>query len=123
MHCPKCMSETAVIVTSRFTDGTRRRHKCLNAACGHRFNTAQVIYGKPFAVCKGARMKWVAGKPGEDGHWVTAKTLRALELETIRHKRARLTKAERLAFIRKSLFPNRYTEPAETAETEGEDRG
>lgn len=121
MHCPKCMSETTVITTAQFTDGTRRRHKCRNAACGHRFNTAQVIYGRPFAVCKGQRMKWIAGEPGGDGHWVTAKTLRALELESLRHKRSKFTAEERRAFIMKSLFPDRtYPKPAEP---EGQDDG
>lgn len=118
MHCPKCKHETRVITTVHFTDGTRRRHKCVNEACGHRFNSAQVMYGKPFAVCKGKRMKWIAGEPGGDGHWIVATTLRALDMEAMRHKRSKATKEERMAFIRKALFPNKPTETDEFGEQE-----
>lgn len=101
MLCPKCNSATSVIGTHHFTDGIRRRHACRNKECGYRFNTAQVIYGKPFAVCKGKRMRRIEGK------WVTAKSVREMELHVLRAKRARFTKEERLEFIRRSLFKNR----------------
>lgn len=97
MLCPKCSTETRVIATHHFTDGIRRRHRCTKAECGHRFNTAQVLYGKPFAACRGKKMKKI------DGEWVTAKSHRDMELKVLRAKRGRFTKEQRLAFIRKSL--------------------
>lgn len=117
MHCPKCGYETRVIGTHRFTDGIRRRHACVNDECKHRFNSAQVIYGKPFAVCKGKRVKLV------DGVWQTAKTLREMDLIVARSKRASWTAEQRREFIKKSLFGDKYREPAEAHETEGADHG
>lgn len=112
MLCPKCNYATRVIGTHHFTDGIRRRHACQNPECLYRFNTAQVIYGKPFAVCKGKRMKLIEGK------WVTTKTVREMNLAVLRAKRARMTKEERLAMIRRSLLGNRgnpnYSETGDT---------
>jgi len=101
MLCPKCNTDSRVIATHFFSDGIRRRHACQNPDCAHRFNTAQVMYGKPFAVCKGKRMKRI------DGKWVTTKTVREMTLAVLRAKRARMTKEERLAMIRHSLLGKR----------------
>lgn len=115
MLCPKCSTETRVIATHHFTDGIRRRHRCTKTECGHRFNTAQVLYGKPFAACRGKKMKKI------DGEWVTAKSHRDMELKVLRAKRGRFTKEQRLAFIRKSLG---FTgAPAESTTDEGSGDG
>lgn len=112
MLCPKCHTESRVIITYSYTDGIRRRHACQNPECRHRFNTAQVLYGKPFAVCKGKKMKKI------DGKWVTTKTRREMDLAIMRAKRARYTKEERLAFIRRSLNLSNPATPAEAGEAD-----
>lgn len=89
--------------TTRFTDGTRRRQECTNPECGHRFNTAEVVYGKAFAACKGKRLVLLYDENGADV-WTPAKTLREAAMLKLRQRRATMTPEERQEQIRKMLF-------------------
>ena len=88
---------------TRFTDGTRRRRECLNAECGYRFNTAEVVYGKAFAACRGKRLILLQDDDGNPV-WTAAKSLREAAMMKLRQKRATMTPEERQAQIRKMLF-------------------
>jgi transcriptional regulator NrdR family protein len=47
-RCPECGADTSVLETrDESTTHTRRRRICKNAACGHRFTTAEFILDHP----------------------------------------------------------------------------
>lgn len=89
--------------TARFTDGTRRRQECTNPECSYRFNTAEVIYGKAFASCRGKRLVLLHDEDGAEV-WTPAKSLREAAMLKLRQRRATMTPEERQEQIRKMLF-------------------
>lgn len=103
MICPKCQAQTRSIHTTRFTDGTRRRRECVNPECRYRFNSAEVVYGKAFAACRGKRLVLLHDEHGEP-LWTTAKSLREVAMLKLRQKRAAMTPEQREEQIRKMLF-------------------
>lgn len=43
MRCPECRGDNSAVIDSRYEQlGRRRRRKCLNRKCGHRWTTIEI---------------------------------------------------------------------------------